>query len=409
MQGKRNLRPFLIVVLCFFLQGASLGILSNCRGVFNQPVCAELGVPVGKLTAYSVFYGLAVCATVPIAAKLIKKYNLRFLLTACAAAAAGAEYAMSYFTAVYQWYIAAAIQGVSYAILVVITVPMLIHNWFSTNQATVLGISSISSGLIGALMNSLAGRIILTHGWRVGYRFLGVMLFLLLVPVCLAFAWRHPEDVGGKPFAKGGAVLPIPQIAGMTTAQAVRTPEFYILAFFACAVCCTVGYNQCLPGVADEFGFPQHWTSDLVSIAMLGTILFKIMIGRMIDAWGIRTTAFISTGGIIAGFVILSLGTIPFAMYLGSLLMGMPMAVSIVLIQAMVRRIFGSLSFETIYSYISIALNFASNFSFSMVGWIVSVAGTYQAAVYAGLGITIVALLLVAALFWILKKGGASE
>ena len=36
--------------MCFLIQGGLLGIISNCRGIFYDPVCAELGIKLGKLT-----------------------------------------------------------------------------------------------------------------------------------------------------------------------------------------------------------------------------------------------------------------------------------------------------------------------------------------------------------------------
>lgn len=90
--------------MCFLIQGGLLGIISNCRGIFYDPVCAELGIKLGKLTTYSVFYGLAVCITIPFASRAVKKWNLRWTLTGFALLTAAAQFAMAYFHNVYEWY-----------------------------------------------------------------------------------------------------------------------------------------------------------------------------------------------------------------------------------------------------------------------------------------------------------------
>ena len=142
--------------MCFLIQGGLLGIISNCRGIFYDPVCVELGIKLGKLTTYSVFYGLAVCITIPFASRAVKKWNLRWTLTGFALLTAAAQFTMAYFHNVYEWYAAAAVQGACYAFLFVQTVPMLINNWFSEQSGFFLGIACSASGIVGALMNPLA-------------------------------------------------------------------------------------------------------------------------------------------------------------------------------------------------------------------------------------------------------------
>ena len=392
MMKNQKVRAAFVFLLCFLLQGGTLGILSNCRGIFNGPVCAELGFPLGRFTSYSVFYGIAVCAGIPLAARWVYRKNLRLTLTAAAVAVAGAEYAMSGFTAVWQWYLAAAVQGVCYAFLVVLTVPMLIGNWFAGSKGTFLGLSSISAGLIGAVMNSAGGGIIARYGWRAGYRFLGGALFVLLVPACLLFSWRSPEGEAAN--------TPPP-----TRSQRLwRQPGFYLISLFAWILCCTVGYNQMLADIAAGFGYDGTQAAGYVSVALVGTILFKVLIGRLIDRRGIRTACWCAVTAIGAGFVLLRLGANAAALWAGSLLMGMPMAVSVVLVQAMARGIYGERAFSGVYPAISVSINLATNFGFSIIGWIVSVGGSATAAIDAGLMATAAAAALAALLFSGQKK-----
>lgn len=399
--NKTHLRPFSVLALCFLLQGGTLGIMSNCRGIFFGTICSDLGISLGTLTNYSLFYGVALCLAIPFAAKAVRKYNLRLVLTLFALAASAAEYVMSFFTAAWQWYIAAAIQGVSYAMLVVMTVPMLIANWFSTGRGTFIGISSISSGLLGALMNSLAGRVILEQGWRAGYRFLGIALFLLLVPACLAFSVRCPSDIGAQPYE--GKVSAKQQIQrgqdGLFPISVGKTAAFWLVGFYALFICLAVSFNQILSSLATEIGIAPQSAPIFVSVAMMGTIVFKIFIGRLIDTRGIAFACFSASISVVAGMGLLLLSRGASMLFLGSLLMGMPMAVSVVLIQAMVRGIFGSEEFSSKYSKISVAINLSSNISLTIIGWVVSFSGTYKAAVIFGIATALVALAVAFILF----------
>ncbi len=397
---KKKIQPFLVFLLCTLLQGGTLGMIVNCRGIFTIPICQELGFSVGKLTNYSIFYGIAVCCCVPLAGRMMKSGNLRLLLTGFSVVISLTEFAMSGFTRLSQWYIAMTIQGACYAFLVVITVPMLIHNWFQKNQSTFIGLSSTAGGLVGILMNEIVGNLINLYGWRYAYRFVGITLFLCLVPACLAFSWRSPEEAGGKAYGKkGDSPVFAQEKPGVTAAQAQRTPTFYLLISYTLIMCCTMGFNQTLSSMAQDFGYPQHVLTTFVSAAMVGTIVFKIIIGRVMDLWGIRIACWLVNISVALGFMALLWNPCASVMYLGAVLMGMPMTVSTVLVQTMVHDIFGPREFEKIYSKISIGVNFASNFGYALIGWVISLSHSYRVPLYMGLGIVAAASAMTAGIF----------
>ena len=78
---NRSHRPWKIVAGCCCIQGSVLGLLVNCRGLFFEPVCADLGFNIGGFTAYGLFYGLACVIAIPTAAKVLERYDLRVTLT----------------------------------------------------------------------------------------------------------------------------------------------------------------------------------------------------------------------------------------------------------------------------------------------------------------------------------------
>ena len=69
---NRSHRPWKIVAGCCCIQGSVLGLLVNCRGLFFEPVCADLGFNIGGFTAYGLFYGLACVIAIPTAAKVLE-------------------------------------------------------------------------------------------------------------------------------------------------------------------------------------------------------------------------------------------------------------------------------------------------------------------------------------------------
>lgn len=393
--------PFCILLLCFLLQGGILGIISNCRGLFYDPVCQELGIPLGEFTTYATFYGLAVCISIPLATKLIPRCDLRLTLGLSAVVVSAAQYAMGWFTAPWQWYIAASIQGVGHALLFVQTVPMLISNWFSVKQGFFLGLACSSSGIVGAIMNTVTAKYMAVHGWRASYRFLGIILFLLMVPASLLFAVRSPEAIGADPYGKGREESPNLKRAVVQNSQP-KALAYPLLAVYACLICLTVGYNQILVSLGQFLGHSRELVSTFTSAAMIATVLWKLIVGWCNDRFGPAATCYFSGGVIILGLAAALLGRSLPLMYLGSFCLGMPMALSIVVLPNLVRSLYGNTQFNQRYKLVSMLANLSSNFSFTLIGWLISLAG-YPAALLAGLGVTGGALIL-ATLFLSLRE-----
>lgn len=398
-KGGRRAFPFLVLLLCALLQGGILGIISNCRGLFYGPVCQELNISLGAFTTYSSFYGLAVCASIPLATRAIRKWDLRLTLGLSATLMAAMQYAMSWFTAPWQWYLAASVQGVCHALLFVQTVPMLISNWFPVKTGFFLGLACSSSGLVGALMNTITSRYMALYGWRASYRLLGIVLFLMMAPACVLFAVRSPEDIGAQPYGAGLPRAPTVRPAPPVRAASPRPLVYTLLVMYACLICLTVGYNQILISVGQTFDHPQALLSTFVSTAMFGTVLWKLVVGWCNDRFGPMAACCLSGGVIAGGLLLLLFGQRLPLMYVGSFFLGMPMAVSVVVIPNLVRSVFGPQQFDQRYKLISMLVNLCTNFSFTLIGWLVSLSGSYAVALEAGLVVTLTALALAALFF----------
>lgn len=400
---KKGYYPYLILLLCFLIQGGILGIISNCRGLFYTPVCQELGIGLDVFTAYSTFYGIALCAAIPWATRAVRQGNLRVILTCAGLMIAAMEYIMAWFTAPWQWYIAATVQGVCHAVLFVQTVPMLIDNWFAARKGFFLGLACSASGVVGAVMNQVTQRFMALHGWRASYRMLGAALFLLIVPACAAFSARSPEDVGARPYGEGQVQAVKKQTKEGFREFKRKNVVFALLIGYAGLMCLSVGYNQIIFSLGLTFDHSPERASTFVSLAMVGTIVWKLTVGWMNDRFGTASTCWFSGGVTAAGLVLLIMGRAAGSMMAGSFLMGMPMAASIVVMPNLVRGVFGNREFERRYKPLSIVANLASNFSFTLIGWLVTV-GSYPTALAVGILVTGGAVALATAAFAIRKR-----
>jgi len=248
-----------------------------------------------------------------------------------------------------------------------------------------MGIASMSGGIVGAVMNMIVENVVKTSGWRIGYKLLGVTMFIMMVGACAAFAWRTPDDVGSHPLGKAESTS-VDTDTGTPAATARKTGTYRLIILFTALLCGTVGFSQALSPIANEYGLTDNGVSVFVSLSMIGIIVLKMVVGIGIDRLGVRKTSFVSTIALMAAFILLLLGRMNrLSMDAGAFMMGLPMSISMILIQAMVLHLFGKRDFVKIYSDISIALNLASNFSFTLIGWVATMTGRYVDTVFMGL------------------------
>ncbi len=74
-----------------------------------------------------------------------------------------------------------------------------ISHWFEKRRGTAMGIIMTGIGLGGMAMVFIASMMNEAYGWRWAYRFLGILVLAVVVPVILLVIRNRPEDMGLVP------------------------------------------------------------------------------------------------------------------------------------------------------------------------------------------------------------------
>lgn len=157
-KGRKKIHyAWFILAGCCIMQGASLGLINNCSGVFYSPVCQDLGFEMGKFTLYRMLYSISSALVLPFVAKSFQKLDVRAVISAAAVVFGVSNMAMGTFTELWQWYAAGMIQGIASSFLCMIAAPILLNNWFHKKAGMAVGISAAFSGLMGMMGSSALG------------------------------------------------------------------------------------------------------------------------------------------------------------------------------------------------------------------------------------------------------------
>ena len=79
---NRSFYHWLIVIACCGMAISSIGIVTNCMGVFYKPVSEALGVGRGSVALFNTIVHLSTGFSITLVANLMRKFPLKpFLLT----------------------------------------------------------------------------------------------------------------------------------------------------------------------------------------------------------------------------------------------------------------------------------------------------------------------------------------
>lgn len=387
-QGKKSFFPYLVVatgiVGCF----APCALALSCAGIFFTPVSEALGVGRGVFALYLTIMLLATTIALPFEGKLMETKDLRVVLSAAVVLIGVPLVCMSFFNAVWQFYIAGAFMGFGLAALLILSVPTLINRWFRKNVGFYIGLCMAFTGIGGVVFNLVGGAFIASgpDGWRMGYLVFGIIALVVALPFTLFCVRSYPHDIGLEPVGASEAASAAPGAGanasaaeGVTASTAMKTSAFFLVAIFAGFINLAINFYQYLPSYATSLTpYPDvvAISATLASAAMLGQAIGKVLLGIINDKVNVYAGLFVSTGCGAIGLAVMWLvpGSVP-AMLAGGFVFGVFYASATVLAPLMVRTIFGTLEYSTIYSRVAMVGSLAGAFAASVWGFVVDAAG----------------------------------
>ena len=387
-QGKKSFFPYLVVatgiVGCF----APCALALSCAGIFFTPVSEALGVGRGVFALYLTIMLLATTIALPFEGKLMETKDLRVVLSAAVVLIGVPLVCMSFCNAVWQFYIAGAFMGFGLAALLILSVPTLINRWFRKNVGFYIGLCMAFTGIGGVVFNLVGGAFIASglDGWRMGYLVFGIIALVVALPLTLFCVRSYPHDIGLEPVGASEAASAAPGAGanasaaeGVTASTAMKTSAFFLVAIFAGFINLAINFYQYLPSYATSLTpYPDvvAISATLASAAMLGQAIGKVLLGIINDKVNVYAGLFVSTGCGAIGLAVMWLvpGSVP-AMLAGGFVFGVFYASATVLAPLMVRTIFGTLEYSTIYSRVAMVGSLAGAFAASVWGFVVDAAG----------------------------------
>ena len=364
-----------------------MGIISNCASLFIKPISDDLGVSRRAVSSTISVLSIGAMITSLFAGRLFNDHNIVSIMRVAIIVMTICFFCNSLFTNIQAFYITAAINGICQVMLTTMPITFILNNWFKTDVGTALGFASMGSGLGGAFFNAVAGKRIELYGWRMTYRILSVVIFVLAVPCIFFLIKRKPEEKGCSPYEKGGKntgkeEIPVSLNAGVTFEEATKTKFFWILC--ACAVALGVSMNVTYSSISSrlqDLGYSISFSANFLSIGMFLMAGGKILLGKIFDSKGVRVAFTLANTSLLAsqiGLLIAGKTRLGFVLVFFGMLFGL--VYGAVCFPLAIPHIFGKKDYKAIMGPIAAAVSFGGAIGPILAGAIYDRCGSYNPA-----------------------------
>lgn len=355
---------FISLSLMFF---SAVGMLGNTNGLYLTPVADEMGWSRTDASWYLTIYMLVMAFGQPFASRLIYKVNPKLLLGIAMTFVCVATGAAAQFHTITAWNISGIFIGLGQAVIMYLSVPIILGNWFNKKYATLLGIA-LAIGTVGsAIANPVAGALITEYGWRSARLIMSAAAWIIAMPGILFVIRFKPSDMGLKPYGyeEGQAVeTAAAPLTGVSAMNALKSPAMYLVILLAGVVVFYCSMNTQIPGYATSVGLATTVGAFAMTVLNFANMGGKVFLGWLTDRAGYKAatlTALIS--GIVGAVIILIGGGNLTIFYAGLIFFGLCFASLTVMLPLVVKGIFGPREFGKIYANVTMVQSVIAAFA----------------------------------------------
>lgn len=176
-----------------------------------------------------------------------------------------------------------------------------VSRWFDRKRGLAMGIAGSGAGLGPLLIAPFATYLITNLDWRMAYLVIGVIAWLVVVPLSRLLK-RDPYEIGALPDGVKTLSKDIKseeislQPASLSLPQAVRTRSFWlvIFIFFLFAISLFLILTHLVPHATD-IGFSSVEAATVLSLTGGATLAGRVLLGSASDRIGRKAAAIICT------------------------------------------------------------------------------------------------------------------
>ena len=193
MKEKRFTYHWVIVIACFLMMAASIGIVINCFNVFTVELRAEYGWDAGDVQLIGTIVSLAALIDGAVVGKVMARATMRVTMPVYAVLTAAGFFLYSLCESLVMFYLVSVLVGIGMSGVSPVPCGALLNNWFSEMKGLATGIAFSGSVAGGMIFVQVTQAVVDASGWRMGYIVLGIISAVLLIVTTVA-GCKHARE-----------------------------------------------------------------------------------------------------------------------------------------------------------------------------------------------------------------------
>lgn len=379
---KNNSKKHWIVVgICCCLAASSLGLQNNVAGVYYTPVSEALNIGRGTFAFHMTLFTLMVALVALITPAIMARVPYKLLLIVGGSINIAATAAMGLVSTPIAFNILGIIRGISIGTFFGVPITMIINSWFEEKLGFATSLAFSFSGVAGAIASPILTSLIASVGWRTTYFINAALCGVLILPAIL-YNWHfNPRQDGLLPYG----FKDLDNLHGAKKEEVfIPKTNFLSVAFILTFVFAVLGagltsFVQHFPGYASSLDMVTVGAT-MLSIAMIGNIVFKFLAGTLADMIGIVKSTLVVTLFSVVGILLIIFGRSPILLIIGSLAFGSTYALGSVCLPLIVRTFFGENNYNTVFPIMNCSSSIGCSIIITLVGMIYDASGSYTVA-----------------------------
>jgi sugar phosphate permease len=374
-------------ILLFLFAGAGFYSFS----IFIRPFEQTFGWSRAAISFAMSIYQMINGACAPLVGYLTEKYGPKRVMTTFAVGAGAAFIMVSFTQTLWFFYLSYAVLSVATTGIGFIPISHLLTRWFVRRRGTAIGMAMVGISVGGLVMSPLVGMLNAHYSWRVSYVFMGILVWILAVPLTFWVMKSSPAEMGllpdGDPPDKGegGGKHPDRETSledkGWPLKEALRTRAFlWVSLTFLLAPMAQGGVLQHQVPLVTEAGLASTIAALALGITAGMGGLGKLIFGRLSEIYPFHFVATACFGvQALAVFMLLAVHS-PFLVWVYVVLYGFGMGGIVVLLPMVISRFFGLTAFATLMGIVAFIQAIGSSSGAFISGLIFDHFGNYRIA-----------------------------
>jgi sugar phosphate permease len=390
-------------ILLFLFAGAGFYSFS----IFIKPLEDEFGWSRSAISLAMSIYMILHGVAGPFVGHAVETYGPKKVMTVFALLSGAGFLLVSFTSSLWFFYLAYSLLSLATTGIGFVPVSSVLARWFVRRRGTSIGFAMLGISVGGLVMAPLVGLIISEFGWRTAFVLLGILVWVLALPVTLFVMKGSPAEIGLLPdgdrpeFGAAPDLHAPPAEAGPPSASseegwplgaAVRTRAFFwIAASFFLAPVAQMGMLQHQVPLIVEAGISQTVAATALGLtAGLGG-LGKLCFGRISEMLPFRYAVMLCFGLQALGVLVLFNAESVAMVWVYVVIFGFAMGGVIVLLPLVVGHFFGLAAFGVIMGTMSLILALGNASGALISGLIYDSLGSYRYAMVAYMCLYVIA------------------